>query len=278
MKKSLYLGFCLVLAMGVGCAITDYELITDNDQVHNGQGSGVINTKGKAHIMAGQVAFEYPDGTDELFSMVDQTAAGDRTLTTYNNFSTGDDPIFHDNLYCNTAWQGCSMITADDPEIGDVDIFDFSFNVNCSGIRSLVYVLSTTRYYGECGRAKIGLADRANLIFQGRMGTFNGREVLYYDLTRNNFSISLDNNSGVVTNVPITGTATLAADWSARRQYVLDLTDPLIARTGMRFADFQRSYGTHHTTMTLTYNGIAIPFEISSSAEMVNSFMKAKGM
>ena len=36
MKKALYLGFCLVLAMGVDCAITDYDLIVDNDQVSNG--------------------------------------------------------------------------------------------------------------------------------------------------------------------------------------------------------------------------------------------------
>lgn len=277
MKKALYLGFCLVLAMGVGCAITNYELITDNDQVANGQGSGVINTKGKANIIAGQVAFGYADGTDELFSMVDQKSNGDRTLTTYNNFSTGSDPIFHDNLYCNTAWSGCSMITASDPEIGDADPFDYSFNVNCSGIRSLSYVLSTTRYYGECGRAKIGLTDRANLIFQGRMGTFNGREVLLYDLNRSNTSLTLNNNSGVATNLPITGTMTVAADMG-KRQYMVDVTDPLVARTITRFADFHRTYGTNHTTMTLSYNGISIPFEIGTSAEMVNSFAKAKGM
>ena len=50
MKKLFYLGFCVMLSLGVGCAITNYELITDNDQVSNGQGSGVVNTNGKAHI------------------------------------------------------------------------------------------------------------------------------------------------------------------------------------------------------------------------------------
>ena len=61
MKKALYLGFCLVLAMGVGCAITDYELIVDNDQVSNGQGTGVVNTNGKALIMSGGIATIWSD-------------------------------------------------------------------------------------------------------------------------------------------------------------------------------------------------------------------------
>ena len=131
MKKVLYLGFCLVLAMGVGCAITNYSLITDNDQVSNGQGSGVVNTNGKAKMTSQQVATIWPDGSDELFSFIDQKADGTAVITTYNNFSTGGDPTFHSDLYCNTAWNGCAIWTAPDDNVGD--IFDGTFNANCAG-------------------------------------------------------------------------------------------------------------------------------------------------
>ena len=91
MKKLIYVAFCLVLAMGVGCAITNYDVITDNDQ---GSGSGapnsVVNTNGKAKITpSAQIATSYSDGNDELFSMIDQKGDGTATITTYNNFSTG---------------------------------------------------------------------------------------------------------------------------------------------------------------------------------------------
>ena len=75
MKKVSYLAFCLLLVAGFGCAITNYGIITDNDQVSNGQGSGVVDTKGKAKLFeSSQIATIWPDGTDELFSMIDQKA------------------------------------------------------------------------------------------------------------------------------------------------------------------------------------------------------------
>ena len=77
--------------LGHGCAVTDYKLMTDNDLVHQ-SGSGVVNTQGPAHFGKSNFITMWPDGTDELIHMVDQKANGDRTLTTYNNFTTGDDP------------------------------------------------------------------------------------------------------------------------------------------------------------------------------------------
>jgi hypothetical protein len=152
MKKLSYLAFCLVLVAGFGCAITNYGTITDNNQAQAGpQGvQPVINTAGKAHIMeTSQIATIWSDGTDEFINFVDQKADGTATLTTYNNFSTGSEPIFHDDLYCNTAWNGCSIFTA--PDDNDSNIFDGTTNLNCSGARSLSILLSTGRYYGECG-------------------------------------------------------------------------------------------------------------------------------
>ena len=42
---------CAAVAAAWGCAITDYEMITDNDQLRTaGNGSTVVNTNGKAHM------------------------------------------------------------------------------------------------------------------------------------------------------------------------------------------------------------------------------------
>lgn len=262
MKKLLYLGFCLVLAMGVGCAITNYSLITDNDQVSNGQGSGVINTNGKAKITSAQVATIWPDGSDELFTMVDQKTNGDRTLTTYNNFSTGGDPTFLDDFYCNPDWQGCAIYTAPDPEVGDDDIFDGSANANCFGARSLSVRLSTSRYYGECGRAKIGLSDRISLMNMGRLSTQFGSEGLMFDFNRNNFTAILDNNAGVASSLPITGDYGMFVNFDGKGRIALDFSNPLAANVGRSLADFVRTYGTGHSTLTVSYNGISSSFEM----------------
>ena len=130
MKFIIYGTFCFCLVVGFGCAITDYDIITDNDQ---GSGSdpaqGIVNTSGKAKIVPSvQVATMFSDGTDETFSMIDQKADGTATITTYNNYSTGDGAVFHDDLYCNPDWNGCSILTA--PDNNDGNLFDGMRNMN----------------------------------------------------------------------------------------------------------------------------------------------------
>jgi hypothetical protein len=205
MRKLFYLGFCAVLAMGVGCAITNYALITDTDQLLNGDDVtyGVVNTQGKAHILEGsQVATIWSNGTDELFSMVDQTAGGDRTITTYNNF-TSDYPAerpWHDDFYCNPDWQGCAIWDANDPEVGDTDIFGGKWNQNCNGSRSLSLLVSSGRFYGECGKDTLNPAidERVALMTYGYLGTLNGEEGLWFDYDKTNSSVRVN---GV--NMPI---------------------------------------------------------------------------
>ena len=260
MRKLFYLAFCVVLAMGVGCAITAYDTITDNDQ-GNGGSSGTINTSGKAHIIEGiQIATIWSDGNDELFTMVNQSSNGDRSLTTYNNFSTSAGPTFHDDLYCNPDWNGCSVFTAPDPAGG---LFDGTPNFNCSGARSLQVLLSTGRYYGECGRMRLPLADRLNLLNLGRIGVKYGKEGLFYDLTRNSFSLWLDNNSGIRTMVPITGSAQLFASPDDSTGAV-DLTNSLLAPMGRYIANWVEQNSTEVTTAETCYMGVCWSYQIDT--------------
>jgi hypothetical protein len=205
MKKLLYLGFCMVLAAGFGCAITDYGTITDNNQTKGG-GSGPTNTNGKAHINeTSQIATIWPDGTDELINFVDQAGDGTGSLTTYNNFSTGGDPTFHDDLYCNPDWNGCSVFTA--PDDNDGNLFDGTSNANCSGARSLSILLSTGRYYGECGRAaKFDVEDKVAALSSALKAERFGRAGLIWNLNSANTTITARNlETGLSYHIPLFG-------------------------------------------------------------------------
>ena len=75
MRKFVVMAFVAAAAMGFGCALTNYELITDNDF------GGTVNTNGKAYVRQfSQVATEWPDGVDNFIWFADQKANGDRTL------------------------------------------------------------------------------------------------------------------------------------------------------------------------------------------------------
>ena len=263
MRKLFYLGFCLVLAMGVGCAITDYELMFDS---YSGE---IINTNGKADIIpSSQVATIWPDGADNLFTMVDQKANGDRTLTTYNFFTT-DGTYFTDTTYCSPDWTGCAIWTAPDPEVGDVDPFDGAWNQNCAGSRSLSSLIGTTRYYGECGRSALSVQDRMALASAGAP---KNEFTLTYNLTAANTSLFFDNNSGVKSLVPFLGNVGVELDVRGGREMLVRIDNPLFQNTLKSAADWAENYGSGFNTVTISFNGV----EKSINANLMADNMRAK--
>lgn len=201
MRKLFYIGFCLTLVMGVGCAITDYALITDNDQTNNNSGasttgSNVVNTNGKAHIMeTSQWAFSFGGGTlEEWIAFVDQDGNGDRVISTYGNNNARGGPSFHDDDYCNPDWNGCAAWTAQDPEVGDADPFDGSQNVNCTLGGSFSILVGSGRL-SECGRVGfdgMSVLEKAQLTAQLTPGFHMGDEVLVANFNAGNLSINVD--------------------------------------------------------------------------------------
>lgn len=266
MRKLFYLGFAFVLAMSVGCALTDYPVITDVP-------GGVVNTNGKAHISGdGGLAVGLGDGVwNETLWFVDQKFNGDQTLFTYNYaapYFSGE--TFHGDLYCNPDWNGCAIVTASNPYLNDVDIFDYDkYNANCPGYATVLLSIGSRYYYGECGRApKLSVADRVALMNSGRIGRMAGAEGLFFDLNHNNTTITLDNNAGFVTTLPMTGNMTL---FMAARQTRLDASNPLLASTGRAYADFLANNATHSTTVTLSYNGISTSWNIGGNTGLSNA-------
>jgi hypothetical protein len=225
MRKTVTVGFGLAFAasllLGAGCALTNYELITDGD-------GNVVNTKGNAYIKQFfQTATAYPDGTDNLIWYVDQKANGDRKLSTVNYFTTGTAEPFKDDLYCSPDWSGCKVATANDPEVGDVDDYDYAVNPSCSGYRSLSLLVSTTRYYGECGKTRASSRSLKMLALASTMTPvqINGATWLRGSLNALNTSLVLNNRNGSACTLPITSEIGVTANFATRR-LILDLTNP----------------------------------------------------
>lgn len=263
MRKLFYLGFCLVLVMGLGCAISNYRLMTDT---WSGE---VINTNGKALIMFDQ-GLALGDGTTwfNFFTMVDQKASGDRTLDTYTAKFDYDVPNpWKDFFYCTPDWIGCSVLTAQDPEDPADDPYDNVWHVNCDGALQLSYVLDSARYYGECGRSNYTVNERLTFL---SLGTAIDEYTLAYNLNAGNTSVILDNNAGVRSLVPMLGNVGLQLNTFKGNRATVDLGHPLLANTFRWMADWNDTYGTGHTQMTVMFNGIVRTTDISLLSDGLN--------
>lgn len=216
MRKLFYTAFCVVLAMGVGCALTDYGIITDNDQVTNASGGGpaTVNTNGKAHVReTSQWAWTFGGGAggEEWIDFVDQNSNGDQVISTYINgtlpgvgggqVGNNSGPVFHDDEYCNPDWNGCAVWTAQNPVVGDVSVFDGTYNPACHLIGSLSVLVSSPVRGTECGRGdgmfNSDLNDmfkRAQMVMMGTAGQLNGNNGIFFDFAPQNFSMTVDGN------------------------------------------------------------------------------------
>jgi hypothetical protein len=230
------MGFCLVLAMGVGCAITDYGVIID------GYTGEIENTNGKAMIIpSSQIATIYSDGADCLFTMVDQKANGDQVLTTYNHYTT-DGSYFQDFDYCSPDWTGCAIYTAPNPVVGDVDIFDGTANYNCSGARSYSVRVALYGRYTECGRTTMDRLSATQTMTEN-----NG--LLVANLHRGNTTVWIGDNV-----MPTIGVVPIELDISGQGTLALFLDNPLVARNLITLADLLDRYGVNQN-VRIDYNG-----------------------
>ncbi len=264
--------FLLVLALSFGCHVTNYGLIVDNNQTSEPGGPGeIIVTDGKAKLVfASQWATVHADGVDENLTFIRQNADGAQTLYSHNNYSVAGEATFSDDLYCSPETKGCAAIKSYDYDASDPaeDPFDQRVYPECPGARSLCMALSTGRYYGECGRTgKLSVRDQLNLWNMGQLGYRGGMEVLVYGITRQNLTLTLDNQSGIVTELPVTGTAETWTALTARRFGRADLSNPLIGIMGRQYADWLGRYGTSATELTACYNEVCREWLIAGNQE-----------
>jgi len=267
--------FLISLAAGFGCAITDYKLPITDDDGFRGSSSGdgpLVDTHGKAKIYeSSQIATLWPDGSDELINFIDQKADSTATLTTYNNHSTGVEPTYHTNLYCNTGWSGCAIFTA--PDVNDENLFDGRLNTSCAGARSLSLLISTGRYYGECGRqqARLGVEDKLALLGGAVRGRAFGRSGLLWELDGSNTSIRARNlETGQVVRLPDHGVAVdlFVANGGRAAAAALWLDHAMLGPALRDFANrLDDELHAKGLEVTLSYNGISSTFHVAGGAQ-----------
>lgn len=192
MKKLLFALLALTV-VAAGCAVTDYPVITDT----RGDYSGVIRTGHKAFIIpSGQIATIWPDGSDELFSLVYQNQYGDQRLYTFNNFDPTGAVNFLDQTYCDWRYEGCEAVQAVNNTYGIDDVFDYQFFPDCSGARSLSLLVSySSRPMGECGDRIFDAQGLAGEFANLATTTYRGAPAYVVPFDASNFSVTLNNES-----------------------------------------------------------------------------------
>lgn len=267
MRKLIYTAFLAAVVLSLGCAITNYPVITDSAGPVGGQ---VMNSfYDKAYVIpSSQVATIWADGTDELFTLVTQDWKADQRLFTYNNFDSTGIVSFLDQTYCDPTRQtNCALATAWNPDLPDnyphgseggstgnsgdpnqVDNpFDFDADDSCSGYRSLSLLLSVGSRIGECGSSIDDFQGAAAMFAGLDVTTFQGRTV--YHAPINASTIAVDAN-GV--NVPVVGQHNVyfdeymraAVQTNAATRYQISAFERVIGQLGTSALDINVVYDT----------------------------------
>ena len=152
MKK--FFALAGLVALTSACALTDYPVITDEDQVRQANGTHIVNTSGQAFVLQKvQVASFVGDKSYNAVWFVNQDQKGNQTIYTRMNHGLVAEPDtwFHGTTYMNDNRNTCWNIRAPNPATGDTDIFDFAINVNCEGTETIAVLLSKGERSQEAG-------------------------------------------------------------------------------------------------------------------------------
>lgn len=203
MSRFVLVVWGLLLALALGCAITDYPVIEDS----RGGYTGIVRTGHKAYVFPSTPAATlYADGSDELFSMVYQNAYGDQQLYTFNNFDPTGAVNFLDQTYCDWKYEGCEIVRAWNPVQND-DSYDGEFQTDCLGYRSLTFLDAYTVRIGECGDVWFGDKTQAFAEFFANLSatTWRGEEAYHVPVDAGRASLTITDVNGVATAMPIFG-------------------------------------------------------------------------
>lgn len=165
------LAVAVVVGFNSACALTNYPVITDQDQVRQANGTHVVNTTGRAFIMQKvQVASFVGDQSFNTVWFTNQDQKGNQTIWNHQNIGLVADPdtYFHGNIYMNDDRNTCWNVRASNPVVGDTP-FDFDINVNCPGSETIVLLLSKSARTREAGSdGNNGNDDNPGSDFGGR--------------------------------------------------------------------------------------------------------------
>lgn len=277
MKKLVFMALLAVVA--VGCATTDYPVIFDS-YGPNGDTVALRQYDWSYLKPSGQVATIWPDGSDELFSLVTQDWKGDQWIATYENYDPTATVMFRDDTYCDPIFADypgyppkCQIALAWNPDLptayphGDQgagynnvdDVFDYIYNPICLGSRSLSLLVSYTSRIGECGS---GLwADKQNLALEfGQLDKtmFRNQSVYYVPFDSSIAQFSITGEDGAQTVMPIYGRFNTYVDEKLRM--MVPMTPNM--KYQMRWLNSWVVNHGHFVDVTLTYGSLNANFKL----------------
>lgn len=281
MRKLLCTAFLAAVVLSLGCAITDYPVITDT---RGADANGVlVSFYDKAYIVpvAGQAATLWEDGTEENYTQLTQDWKGDQWLYTYVNFDPTGAVQFLDQTYCDPVRQtNCSIITAWNPDLpnayphGDQnagydnadDPFDYVLDENCAGLRSLSYVVSLSTREGdargvaECGSAI--WADKQSAAYEFSLletVNFRGRDYYHLPIDNSVAAFSLVGQDGAQGQMPVFGRFNAYIDRKLRT--VFQVTPN--ARFQLRWIDNWVATHGNYIDVDATYGSLTMNYKVN---------------
>lgn len=270
MRKLLCTAFLAAVVLSLGCAITDYPVITDT---RGADANGVmVSFYDKAYIIpSGQIATLWADGSDELYTLVAQDWKGDQWLYTYNNFDPSSAFNFLEQTYCDpTRQSNCAAVVAWNPDLPGYpygsgnevdDVFDYVWDTSCSGARSLSLLVSySSRPLGECGS---GIwADKQAAYYEfANLETVNFRGNQYYHLPIDNSvaSFSLTGQDGATGTMPVFGRFNAYID--SKLRMALPVTPN--AQFQLRWINNWVASHGNYIDMDVTYGSLTANFKVN---------------
>lgn len=286
MRKLLALA--ALISLSSACAITDYPVITDQDQVRQANGTHVVNTTGRAFIMQKvQVASFIGDTSFNTVSFVNQDQRGNQTLYTHMNIGlvANPDTWFHGTVYMNDDRNTCWNVRAANPVSGDVSPFDFDFNANCKGSEALAVLVSFAQRSQEAGSdgnngnptspgsdfggrgqsfagvtVQQAIAALGQLDAAGTYGSYAGINGYRMTVTPANFGVTLTSSAGASTTLAFDG-VTLTYD-PVNQRALIDPRGSNAAAIADQVANWVDANG-RNATLTLTFLGTTARFNAS---------------
>lgn len=249
--KLLAIG-CL-LATSVGCHITDYPIVTDD----RGDYSGVIRTGHKAYIEpTADLAIIYPDGSDDIFSMVYQNQYGDQRIYSFNNFDPTASVIYLDQSYCDWRYDGCDVMRSWNPHQDSLDYsWDYELNLGCRGALSVETLIIRPTRVGECGDSFRGPNLQRLASEFATLATTTWRGDTAYLVRLNPETMSMTFNGDVM---PLYGEQLLLLDQRLRAALPMTPT----ARHAMAWVQQWAEIHGQRAHVELTYGSYQTGFEV----------------
>jgi len=276
-----YLALAAVIGLNSACALTNYPVITDRDQVRQANGTHIVNTTGRAFVMQKiQVASFVGDTSFNTVWFTNQDQRGNQVLWTHMNIGLRGKPdtYFHGNTYLNDDRNTCWNVRANNPVVGDVP-FDFEINLNCKGSETIALLVSKsarTREAGSDGNngnddspgsdfggrgqsmAGVTLQQAVNVLSQldsyATFGTYPEYGMNGYKMTVTpaNVDVQLATASGVQTDFNLDG-VTIAYD-AVNERVVFDSRTGNTAAIVRQMADWVDANG-REATISVTFAG-----------------------